>query len=287
MHLPEFFSEAQRRRRHVAYGAFSLQVRLVVVASSWPKQDLVDRFGVDARKIAVVGVPAVTSAYGTPAPEVLEQVRQAFSLPLRFIFYPAQTWLHTNHLRLLQALRVLRDERGMDVRLVCTGTQNAHFAQPQCGSVKRLGLDGQVQFIGFVDPLQVRALYVLARAMVFPSLFEGWGLPVLEAFEAHLPVACSAVTSPPDLAGDAALLFDPTDVSAIAECVARLWTDDGLCRTLADRGQTVAAGYSWNRTARTFRALYRLVAGRPLADEDLTLIDQAAKGHSIPRRGRR
>jgi glycosyltransferase involved in cell wall biosynthesis len=274
VHLPEFFSEADRRWRDVTYKAFCEQARLVVVASSWTKQDLVDRYGIDARKIAVVGVPAVTSAYETPAPEALEQVRHAFSLPPRFIYFPAQTWAHKNHLRLLAALRMLRDERGMDVRLVCTGAQNAHFRRIQA-EVRRLGLHRNVQFIGFVDPVQVRALYVLARAMVFPSLFEGWGLPVLEAFEAGLPVACSTVTSLPDLAGDAALLFDPTDVTAIAESVARLWSDDALCRTLASRGQAVAARYTWDRTARTFRALYRLVGGRPLAEEDRTLIDQA------------
>lgn len=274
VHLPEFFGETERRWRDVTYRAFCQQARLVVVASSWTKQDLVATFGVDARKIAVIGVPAVTSTYETPAPEALVHVRGTFSLPPRFLFYPAQTWPHKNHVRLLAALRMLRDERDMEVHLVCSGARNAHFGRLEA-EVRRLGLDHNVQFIGFVDPVQVRALYALARAMVFPSLFEGWGLPVLEAFMAGLPVACSNVTSLPDLVDDAALVFDPTDVRAIADAIARLWREDDLGRMLAERGRRIATGYDWDHTARMYRALYRVTAGRPLTAADRALVGES------------
>jgi glycosyltransferase involved in cell wall biosynthesis len=271
VHLPEFFSEAERRWRHVAYNTFCQQARLVVVASIWTRHDVIEAFGVNAQKIAVVGVPGVNSAHEKPTHDALLEVRRAFSLPSQFMLYPAQTWAHKNHLRLLAAIAMLRDERGIDVHLVCTGTRNAHFGRIQA-EIRRLDLEPNVQFIGFVEPAQVRALYVLARAMVFPSLFEGWGLPLLEAFEAGLPVACSNVTSLPALVDHAALVFDPTDLRAMADAIARLWRDDDLGHVLSERGRRIAAGYDWDHTARMYRALYRMTAGRPLSAADVALV---------------
>ncbi|HEX6161591.1 MAG TPA: glycosyltransferase, partial [Thermoanaerobaculia bacterium] len=95
------------------------------------------------------------------------------------------------------------------------------------------------------------------HAVIFPTLFEGWGLPVIEAFAAGKPVACSAVTSLPDTAGDAALLFDPHDTGAIAGAMRRLWSDDALARELVHRGHERVKLFTWEQTARMFRDLYR------------------------------
>src|SRR5581483_6787881 len=110
------------------------------------------------------------------------------------------------------------------------------------------------------------------RALVFPSRFEGWGLPVCEAFSAGLPVACSAVAGLPDLIGDAGLLFDPEDIDQIADSVLRLWSDGALRERLADRGRRRAEEFSFDRTARLFRAHYRRIAGASLEEEDRILL---------------
>ena len=114
-----------------------------------------------------------------------------------------------------------------------------------------------------------------ARCLVFPSLFEGFGFPVLEAFGAGVPVACADATSLPELAGEAAVLFDPTDVDAIAAGLEQVWSDDELRRVLVDRGHVRAEAYSWDRLARSCRALYRAAAGHELDATDATLLAAA------------
>lgn len=271
VHLPGFFTDAQRRWRDRAYRRFSEQASLVVVASQWAARDVVDYLAVPPDKLAIIDVPPIIHAYPDPDSVTIERARAELRLPSHFAYYPAQTWPHKNHVRLLEALASLRDRHGIELPLVCSGVKNANY--PEIARVvRRLRLDDTVVFVGFVDPIRVRALYRLARFLVFPSLFEGWGLPIVEAFASGLPVACSNVTSLPDLVGDAALMFDPLDVDAIAEAMSALWNDEGLRVTLAARGRRIVAGYDWRTTARTFRACYRRIGGRTLEAEDEALL---------------
>lgn len=263
LHHPKFFDPDAVAKRELRYRAFCARASSVVVASRWGKRDLVEQYGLNPARVAVIPVPAPTSAY----PQDLETA-PAVDLPDRFVLYPAQTWEHKNHVRLLEALAWLRDDRGLVVDLVCTGRQNEHFPVI-AGAVERLALAGQVWFLGFIGTDEMQHVYRKARAMVFPSLFEGWGLPVMEAMSMGLPLACSRVTSLPDMVGDAALLFDPTNVHDIASALERLWTDADLRHRLAERGTQRASGLTWEKTARTYRALYRSTAGWPLEPSDL------------------
>lgn len=271
LHLPEFFTDDQRRWREVAYPLFCERADLVIVASEWARQDVVSHLGIPSSKIAIVEVPPVLRAYPVPDAATVEETRLELHLPPRFIYYPAQTWPHKNHIRLLEAIALIRDRHGVDVDLVCSGSQNAHFAEIE-RTVRRLRLQERIRFLGFVEPIEIQSLYRLARCMVFPSLFEGWGLPVVEAFSVGLPVACSNVTSLPAMVGDAALLFDPRDVDAIAEAMLALWQDEGLRATLANRAYQVVGRFDWGHTARTFRAHYRSIGGRELTPDDRELV---------------
>ena len=271
LHLPEFFTADQRRWREVAYPLFCERAELVIVASEWAKQDVARRLGIPASKIAIVEVPPVVSAYPIPDASTVERIRLQLRLPSRFIFYPAQTWPHKNHIRLLEAIALIRDRQGVDIDLVCSGSQNTHFAEIE-RTVRRLGLQDRIRFLGFVEPIEIQSLYRLARCMVFPSLFEGWGLPIVEAFSVGLPVACSNVTSLPAMVGDAALLFDPRDVDAMAEAIVAIWEDEDLRATLASRAYQVVGRFDWGRTARTFRAHYRSIGGRELTPDDRDLV---------------
>jgi glycosyltransferase involved in cell wall biosynthesis len=271
LHLPEFFTDQQRRWREVAYPLFCERADLVIVASEWAKQDVVRRLGIPPSKIAIVEMPPVVSAYPVPDASTVERIRLELRLPARFILYPAQTWPHKNHIRLFEAIALIRDRHGADIDVVCCGSQNAHFAEIE-RTVRRLGLQDRIRFLGFVEPIEIQSLYRLATCMVFPSLFEGWGLPILEAFSVGLPVACSNVTSLPAMVGAAALLFDPGDVDAMAEAIVALWQDEGLRATLASRAYQVVDRFDWGRTARTFRAHYRSIGGRALTPDDRDLV---------------
>lgn len=261
LHLPEFFTADAIDDRERLYRAFCEQAELVVVASDWAKRDLAHRYGLSPAKIAVVPVPPPIAAYPEPTVDQLRAVKLRRALPDTFAYYPAQTWRHKNHIRLLQSLALARDQLGVTIDLVCSGRTNEHFSEIE-REAKRLDLSDNVRFLGFVTPLEVRALYRLSRMLIFPSLFEGWGLPVVEAFAAGIPVACASVTSLPDLVGDAAVMFDPRDPDDIARAIHRIWTDDGLRQTLVARGATRVSALDWPDCAAKYRDYYRAIARR-------------------------
>jgi glycosyltransferase involved in cell wall biosynthesis len=271
LHLPELFSGWDRDRREAIYRTHCERAELVVAMTSWGRRDFIDSYGLPPEKVAVVPGGSVLRDYPAPSTEDLERVRSRLSLPDAFLLYPAQTWPHKNHERLLEALARIRDEHGVTIPLVCPGKQTRHYRQIR-RAIERLGLSATTSFPGFVSSRELRGLYELATALVFPSRFEGWGLPICEAFDAGLPVASSTATGLPDVVGDAGLLFDPEDVPEMAERLQRLWEDAELRSSLRERGRRRAAEFSFDHAARLFRAHYRQVARRPASDEDRALL---------------
>jgi glycosyltransferase involved in cell wall biosynthesis len=269
LHLPDLLPAAEYRRREVVYRTHCERARLVVAMTSWGRRDLITSYGLAEDKVAVIPWGSVLTEYPKATAAELDAMRSRLGLPEAFLLYPAQTWPHKNHLRLLEAVALF--ERAPDLAVVCPGRRNHSF-----GEIRRrrreLGLEERVLFPGFVGEGELRGLYSLARGLVFPSLFEGWGMPVTEAFSAGLPVASSNASALPDLVGDAGLLFDPERIEEMAAAMERIWSEKPLREQLAARGRSRAEGLSWDRTARTFRAHYRRIAGRELGDEDRALL---------------
>lgn len=271
-HLPDFFSARERGVRDAAYGAMCAQASVVAVTSTWVKEDVAAQLGVPRERIAVIPLAPATDADARVSGDAADAL-DTFALPERFVFYPAQTWPHKNHLRLLEALALLKRE-GLVVPFVSSGLKNAfHPVIARCAD--ELGIADQVTFLGYVSPRALRALYGRCTAVVIPSLFEAASFPLWEAFRAGAPAACSNVTSLPAQAGDAALVFDPQSPAAIAEAVRRLWQDDALRANLVRRGHANVDRFTWERTARAFRAWYRTLGGRPLSDEDRDILNAA------------
>jgi glycosyltransferase involved in cell wall biosynthesis len=272
VHLPDFFSGPARQSRDRVYRAYCAQATAVVVMSEWGRRDIVREYGLPRAKVAVVPPAPMLPEYGVADDGTIEATRRKHALPPRFAYFPAHTFPHKNHLRLLGALARLRDSAGLEVPLVCSGRLNEFYPVIR-RRVRDLGLTGQVRFVGFVPTAEVSALYRASRAVVFPTLFEGWGLPVSEAFVAGVPVACSRVTCLPEQAGGAAVLFDPESEADIARALAEVWCDEDVRARAVARGREVVARLSWDTTAEMFRALYRRVAGRPLSARDAAVLD--------------
>jgi glycosyltransferase involved in cell wall biosynthesis len=198
-----------------------------------------------------------------------------------FAFYPAVTWEHKNHIRLFQALARLRDRDRLKVHLVCTGYQATPFWPRIEETISTLKLQDQIQFLGKVPGVDLRAIYRSAQFVAVPTLFEAASGPVFEAWQEETPVTCSNVTALPEQARDAALIFDPYSVEEIAAAVGRLATDSNLRSQLVHKGKSRLKDFSWERTAKAYRALYRKVARQSLSEEDEFLLswDWMGKPH--------
>jgi glycosyltransferase involved in cell wall biosynthesis len=269
LHLafPDLFSKVHRQYREVAYATFARQAHLVVTMTEWGRQQIADGLGIEASRIAVVPWAPVIGQVPTAAGEAGAAIG---SLPDRYLLYPAQTWAHKNHLGLIDALAILRG-RGHTPTVVLTGRETPEFAKAR-RRMDTLKLHGQVRVLGRVPDSTLIQLYQNATAIVFPSRYEGWGLPIVEAFAFGVPVAASNTTAIPEVAGGAALLFDPEDPGAIADAIERIVDDAALRSDLRARGLARAAALTWHSTADRFRALYRLVGGRTLTTHDLELL---------------
>lgn len=252
LHLPNFFTPFNIALRERNYRAHCESADYISVASSWIKDDIITQYGIDPGKIEVVPMGSIIETYSTPP---LNNLHQKYALPSAFVLYPAKTWEHKNHLRLLDALAQLRDEHNIIVPLVCTGRRNAFYTQIE-QHINTLNLSEQVQFLDFVSESDLRGLYELASALVFPSLFEGWGLPITEALSIGLPIVASNVTSLPEQIGPAGLLFDPYSVDSIADALKRLWLDTEFQEKLSRESHQQAKKFTWENTADRFYMLY-------------------------------
>lgn len=270
-HLPEFFTPVELSQREHSYSAFSNRASMVCVSSQWVKQDLMDNLSLPESKIRVIHFAPEVHNCLQPTLHTAGQIAPGLSLPQRFIFYPARTWPHKNHLRLIRALAVLKRNHGLNVPLVCSGEPTEFYAKIKA-EIRALGLKHQIFFVGFVSSENLSTLYHLCSAVVIPTLFEAGSFPMWEAFLAEKPAACSNVTSLPAQAGDAALIFDPYNVEEIAGAVKKLWTDHDFCDQLVAKGRTNISRFSWETTARTFRAVYRQLGNRPLTSDDQMLL---------------
>jgi glycosyltransferase involved in cell wall biosynthesis len=225
--------------------------RIVVDAES-TRRDLIEHLRVAPGKIDVVPLGVSVPPSGAPADPAA--LRERLGLGARPVLLSLSAKRpHKNLARLLRALAAI-DAPGRPV-LVVPGYPTPHEAQLRALAAE-LGIAGDVVFPAWLDADELEALYALAVAVVFPSLYEGFGLPVLEAMARGVPVATSDRSSLPEVAGDAALQFDPTDVGAIRLAIERLLADAALRERLGRAGRERAATYTWERTATATVASY-------------------------------
>jgi len=229
--LPEFFGPARRSFRRIAYDRAARSATAVIVTSDFVRTRALDVLELASDRVHVIPL-AIDHSLFKLGPEEREP----------FLIYPAQPWPHKNHTRLLEAFALLRETRPR-LRLVLTG-----------GGLERLEpLPEGVEQLGVVSHSELASLYRRAACLVYPSLYEGFGMPPLEAMASGCPVAAANAGAIPEVCGDAAVLFDPTDVEAIAAGILEV---DERRDELSTRGIARAAGFTWDETARKHEAVY-------------------------------
>ncbi|MBM3777041.1 MAG: glycosyltransferase family 4 protein [Acidimicrobiia bacterium] len=233
----------------------------VLTVSEASKQDLLRYFGVRPDKV-VVTYNALDERFGrTMDEEAIGRVRERYQLHHPFVLYVGTVKPHKNLVRLIDAFEGLRREGFSDLKLLIIGDEISKYPALR-HAVHQHKLHKHVRFLGFQSDDTLAVLYKLAAAFVFPSLYEGFGLPPLEAMAYGTPVVTSNVSSLPEVAGDAAVLVDPYDAIDIRDGIRRVLTDQALRDTLREKGFARARAFSWVRSVDQTLAIYRDVANR-------------------------
>ena len=244
--LPELFGRAERAYRRWAYEGAARGADVVVTGSEYSATRLAEAAGVERRRIEVVPYGIDHERF---RPEGDDSALAELDLPERFAIYPANMWRHKNHERLVEAWGRLADP---DLHLVLTGQDY--------GKRAKLARTERVHHLGFVSAQAVPALYRRAELMVFPSLYEGFGGPPLEAMACGLPVASSLRASLREHCGGAVLEIDPEDPASIAAGVGRLASDSVLRGELRAAGLERARAFTWEAAAARHRSIYERAA---------------------------
>jgi glycosyltransferase involved in cell wall biosynthesis len=244
----------------VSIGLASRRATRVLTVSESSKRDILRFVDVPADKIDVI-YNAFDERFGIePAPEDVARVRERYQLHDPFVLYAGTVKPHKNVERLIEAFYLVR-KQGMDhLKLVLIGDEISKYAALR-RAVHSHQLHKYVRFLGYLPEHTLAVMYRLAGVFVFPSLYEGFGLPPLEAMASGTPVVTSNISSLPEVAGDAAVLVDPYDPQSIARGIERVLGDATLRQELRVKGLARAKQFSWETSVGRVREIYRQVAG--------------------------
>jgi glycosyltransferase involved in cell wall biosynthesis len=235
---------------------------MIATVSEFSKQDIVKKVGVPADKIRVI--PNGLREPLEPDKKVNADLDERFGLKDGFILSVGGIHERKNIIRLTHAFSRLVNQRGYPGKLVITGSVSGAPYQTKMkklcdAAVKETGMEEKVVFAGFITDVKLDSLMRRAAFLVYPSLYEGFGIPILEAMKVGTPVITSNLTAMPEVAGGAAVLVDPYDIEGMVSEMSKLLQDNKLREELVRRGMERASHYSWERTSEQYLELYKEV----------------------------
>ncbi|HEX6334406.1 MAG TPA: glycosyltransferase family 1 protein, partial [Flavisolibacter sp.] len=247
IHFPGAF-----RKLHAAYykwyvPKFLEKARVIATVSEFSKNDIVSRYGVKPEKLQVV-FSAARPVFRPVSAEVCEKVKETWTGGREYFIYVGAIQPRKNVTRLLKAFSLFKKRQKTEMKLVLAGRmawKNDTFIE----RLKTYKYRDDVVLTGYLAEDELVRLTASAYALVYPSLFEGFGVPVLEGMQCDVPVLTSGGTSMQEIGDDAALYFDPSDPAAIAEQMMRIYKDEDLRARLVARGRVVSSRFTWDRTA--------------------------------------
>lgn len=238
--FPEY-SFKKRIARDIVYKYCSKHSLMSIVDSQQGIEDLHGFFKIPKEKIKAIPFmpPGYVFEYRNMDLTTAEKLVKKYNLPEKFIFYPAQFWFHKNHLRLIEALAIIKEKKEETVSLVLAGNpgaNNDNYRKVK-NRIQELGLEKQVFQLGYVSDEEIVALYKKALALVFPTLIGPTSIPPLEAMFLGTPVICSNLFSMPEQLGGAGVLFDPFNPEDMAEKIYSVWKDENLRKNMVEKGK--------------------------------------------------
>jgi len=230
----------------------------IIAVSNYTKKDIVNIFGISPGKIEVV-YEGVNDCYRPIKDKrILDHIKKKFGIDREFLLYVGLSKPHKNLVRLIKAFKILRKNIRLDLKLVIAGKIDPRYPEVR-KIVDKLGLREDVIFTDFVSDQDLVLLYNAAKAFVFPSLYEGFGLPPLEAMACGTPVVSSKVASLAEVLGDAAVVFHPLDIHDMADKVYQVVSDENLRKQLSEKGIRWVKRFSWEKCARETLKIYEKV----------------------------
>ncbi|MFA6002294.1 MAG: glycosyltransferase family 1 protein, partial [Thermoleophilia bacterium] len=230
----------------------------IITVSGFSKKDLCDWSGIDPDKVSVVYNGVSGQFRKVTDPDTLDAVRRRYRLPKRFVFCVGSTEPRKNIRRAIEAFAQLRRVRA-DIQMVVAGVDYCRVTPGE--AFDGLDLDGVV-LAGYVQDVDLPAIYSMADLFFFPSLYEGFGLPPLEAMACGTPVITSSKSSIPEVVGDAAVLVDPRKPGEMAGALEMVLSSGGMREELISKGLARVSDFSWEKTAQQTREIYARIVNR-------------------------
>lgn len=234
-YYPEFFTFKERVIRWLNNRTLAKSACKILCESNYVKNDIVKFTKVDPNKIFVIQSPPPEEFINYEFNEKqFEIVKQKYNLPDKYIFYPAQCWFHKNHIKLVEAFKIV-SKKYDDIYLILTGSQQNNYNNLM-KRINELKLNDKVKHLGYIDYEDMPYLYKLSQFLVMPSLFESVSIPIYEAFALEVPVCSSNVVALPEQVGKAGLIFDPNNINDMADKMMMYLNNDNLRKEKAKLG---------------------------------------------------
>lgn len=244
--FPEVGSKEEWNFREYVFQNSANNALNILVDSNTDKEDIINAYNVEAKKIKVVPLVATPMYNAEIPPEKKESVKKQYGLPDDYLFYPAQFFPHKNHISIIRALDLLKGEHNLEIPVVFVGSKKEQWGEFDrvFQLVSNLKLDRQVFYLGYVASESIPILYSMAKALVMPTFFGPTNIPPLEAFATGCPVITSNIRGIKEQIGNAGLLIDPKNPAELANAIYTIWTDNELRMQLIEKGYNKIKGWT-------------------------------------------
>ncbi|WP_218230769.1 glycosyltransferase [Paenibacillus chitinolyticus] len=255
--FPEFFEENIIKWRKEKFDFSAKKADAILTLSEFSKKTIVEKYTISEDKVHSIYLDA-GKEFASPLEDNLKrEIFLKYNLPEEFGFYPANTWPHKNHAGLIEALYILKSKFNKIIHIVLTGSsQQTHDSINKM--IKKYNLESQITFLGYIPQDEMPYIYSNASFLVFPSLFEGFGIPLVEAMKTNTPIIASNTGSIPEVVGEAAILFDPEKPEDIAQKIIEL-SDKEVLKNLTHKGEGRKELFDWAITCENTLKIFNKV----------------------------
>ncbi|MED1437616.1 glycosyltransferase family 1 protein [Aeribacillus composti] len=259
-YFPEFFQQSEREKRNRDIKDALEHADRIITISDFSKRTIIEKFEVNKKEIDVIYGDAPKEFQQPIRKQKIERIKKKYQLPVEFGLYPANFWPHKNHLNLLKALSVAKKYHNYSISIVFTGYEKADLQQFDKiqSLVQKLQLDEQISFLGYVPKKDIPYMYHLASFLIYPSLFEGFGIPLVEAMKTGTPIAAANAGSIPEIVQSAGLLFNPYDPNDIADKLVKIM-DVKIRKKVIAKGKVRSKNFSWDKSGQKLLEIFHQI----------------------------